>query len=226
MNTSLALWHDHSTILLTGYILFAVWVIYDSAVFLTSQEYAQKCGKKVSDLQETIEEPVVYMIAPSTSSPSDQLDLIGDHLECLSELSQTIASSNGIEIRDELWFFSGDNPAQEFERGAQIEKSVPVGGAFLPNACSLAPPKKAQLRAPLSPYTQPGPVVGVPGWQTGAKALCLNSQSPQACKPVRRAPTWLTTALVEWNALLTIPFLGGVREQAFGNLLCSEVFHV
>jgi len=28
---------------------------------------------------------------------------------------------------------------------------VPVGGAFLPNACSLAPPKKAQLRAPLSP---------------------------------------------------------------------------
>ena len=33
-----------------------------------------------------------------------------------------------------------------------IEKSVPVGGAFLPNACSLAPPKKAQLRAPLSPF--------------------------------------------------------------------------
>ena len=42
------------------------------------------------------------------------------------------------------------------------------------------------------------------GWQTGAKALCLFSQSPQACKPVRRAPTWLTTALVEWIALLTI----------------------
>jgi len=32
-----------------------------------------------------------------------------------------------------------------------LEKRVPVGGAFLPNACSLAPPKKAQLRAPLSP---------------------------------------------------------------------------
>ena len=35
--------------------------------------------------------------------------------------------------------------------------------------------------------------VGVPGWQTGAKALCLYSQSPQACKPVRRAghrPGW------------------------------------
>ena len=46
--------------------------------------------------------------------------------------------------------------------------------------------------------------VGVPGWQTGAKALCLYSQSPQACKPIRRAPTWLTTALMEWNALHTI----------------------
>ena len=32
---------------------------------------------------------------------------------------------------------------------------------------------------------------GVPGWQTGATALCLYSQSPQACKPVCRAPTWL-----------------------------------
>jgi len=50
--------------------------------------------------------------------------------------------------------------------------------------------------------------VGVPGWQTGAKALCLYSQSSQACKPVRRAPTWLTTALVEWNELHTILALG------------------
>ena len=31
------------------------------------------------------------------------------------------------------------------------EKSVTVGGALLPNVCSLAPPKKAQLRAPFSP---------------------------------------------------------------------------
>ena len=50
--------------------------------------------------------------------------------------------------------------------------------------------------------------VGVPGWQTGAKALCLYSQFPQACKPICRALTWLTTALVEWNALHTILALG------------------
>ena len=45
--------------------------------------------------------------------------------------------------------------------------------------------------------------LGVPaaGWKTGAKALCLYNQFPQACKPIRRAPPWLTSALVEWNAL-------------------------
>ena len=44
------------------------------------------------------------------------------------------------------------------------------------------------------------------GWpvQTGTKTLCLYSHSPQACKPVHRAPTWPTTAWMEWNALHTI----------------------
>jgi len=56
---------------------------------------------------------------------------------------------------------------------------VRTSKSLVPKACSLTPPKKAQLRAPLSPL------------QT-------------ACKPVRRAPTSLTTALVAWNALLTI----------------------
>jgi len=46
--------------------------------------------------------------------------------------------------------------------------------------------------------------VGVPGWRTGTKALCLYSQFPQACKPVHRALTWLTAALMKWNALHTM----------------------
>ncbi len=44
-NRCLAMWHDHSTILQTGYILFAVSVVYDPAVFLTDEEYRQKTGK-------------------------------------------------------------------------------------------------------------------------------------------------------------------------------------
>ena len=56
---------------------------------------------------------------------------------------------------------------------------------------------KAYANHPWS-VTEPE-AVGVPGWQTGTKALCLYSQSPQACKPIQG-----TTALVEWNALQTI----------------------
>ena len=41
---TLAIWHDHSTVLQTGYILFAVWVVYDQAVFLTEAEYKAKSG--------------------------------------------------------------------------------------------------------------------------------------------------------------------------------------
>ena len=37
---TLAIWHDHSTILQTGYILFAVWVVFDPAVFYTQDEWA------------------------------------------------------------------------------------------------------------------------------------------------------------------------------------------
>jgi len=43
---------------------------------------------------------------------------------------------------------------------------------------------KAYANHPWS-VTEPE-AVGVLGWQTGTKALCLYSQSPQACKPVRR----------------------------------------
>ena len=126
---TLALWHDHSTILQTGYILFAVWVIYDVAVFLTKEEYMEKHGKPINNLQEIVEDPIVYMIAPSSSSPSDQLALIGDRLECLAELPQQIASSSGILFQDELRFFCGDKPAQQFERGTQI------GGTYKCGSC-------------------------------------------------------------------------------------------
>lgn len=43
---SLAIWHDHSTILNNGLIMITVHVIYDKAVFLTNEEYHQKTGKR------------------------------------------------------------------------------------------------------------------------------------------------------------------------------------
>ena len=106
-SNTLAIWHDHSTGLQTGYILFAVCVVYDQAVFLTESEYTAKTGKHADNIQALIEEPEVYMIAPSSSSPSDQIALVGDRLECLQELSSLSKAPNGEEVYDKLRFFVG-----------------------------------------------------------------------------------------------------------------------
>ena len=44
---------------------------------------------------------------------------------------------------------------------------------------------------------------------TKRKVSFPDPERAHACKPVRRAPTWLTTALMKWNALHTIPAPGG-----------------
>ena len=72
--------------------------------------------QQVTNLQEIIEEPVVYMIAPSTSSPEHQIALVSDRVECLMELTQPILSKCGVEVNDKLRFFCGDAPARQFER--------------------------------------------------------------------------------------------------------------
>ena len=114
----LALWHDHSTILHTGYILFAVWILYDPKIFLT-EEYASLSGQQISNLQEIIKEPVIYdcsqfviaRIADSTSSRSSRMP---------TELSRPVLSNSGVEVYDRVGFFCGDTPARQFERGTQL----------------------------------------------------------------------------------------------------------
>ena len=129
---NLAMWHDHSTILRTGYILFAVWVVYDPIVFLTDDEYKTQTGQFVSNVQEVIEEPAIYMIAPSSSSPDEQLALVPDRVECLQQLTQPIVSQTGLHINDCLRFFCGDKPAQQFERGTQL------GGNYKCGSCGCS----------------------------------------------------------------------------------------
>lgn len=121
---TLAVWHDHSTVLRQGYVLFAVWVVYDTGVYLTEGEYkAAHSSTPVKNLQEEIE-PQIHMIAPSASTLSDQLALVADRLECLQELEENVVAPNGVPLIDKMRFFCGDKPAQQFERGAQ------VGGAY------------------------------------------------------------------------------------------------
>ena len=93
--------------------------------FRLSLKYKLKTGKSVDCIQTIIEEPEIYMIAPCTSSGSDQLALISDRLECLDTPCKT---SNGTLISDTMRFFCGDKPAQQFERGTQVGGKYKCGG--------------------------------------------------------------------------------------------------
>lgn len=127
----LALWHDHSSILGAGYILMTVHVLYESAVFLTEDEYKTKFNES-HHIQQLVEEPELYMLCLSSSSPSDQIATISDRLDCLLDLQNPIQSSSGIDIHDKMLFFVGDHPAQAYERGSQI------GGNYKCGNCGCA----------------------------------------------------------------------------------------
>ncbi len=90
-----------------------VQVVYDLAVFLSCLT-----GEVGKNLQQLVKKPELYIIALSSSSPSDQLAIIPDRLDDLYELSRSTRSSRGIEVHDTARFFIGDHPAQQFESGS------------------------------------------------------------------------------------------------------------
>ena len=72
---------------------------------MSRQDLEDRQGTSIQIIQSLVEEPMIYMIAPSSSCPIHQLALVGDRVEYLQELSNPVSASNGIEIRDCLWFF-------------------------------------------------------------------------------------------------------------------------
>ncbi len=125
---TISFWHDHSSILGRGYILVVmVQVAYDLAVLMSESEYFAATRKVARNLQQLVEEPELYIVALSSSSPSDQLAIIPDRLDDLYELSDGVSTSGGIEVDDTLRFFIGDHPAQQFERGTQIGGTCKCG---------------------------------------------------------------------------------------------------
>ena len=98
-------------------------------MFYTQAEWVERETRQSrANIQSLVEEPMIYMIAPCSFSPVDQLALVGDRLECLQELSLPVKASNGIEVNDCLRFLCGDKPAQQFERGTQIGGIYKCGG--------------------------------------------------------------------------------------------------
>ncbi len=121
----LLLWHDHATLLGSGYILITLTILYDSAVFLTTAEYTTPTERL--NVCERIEKPQIYLITRGTSSISDHLALIGDRVDCLHTLPTKLTTSNGIKVVDHMLFFCGDKPAQNFERGTQMGGNFKLG---------------------------------------------------------------------------------------------------
>lgn len=91
---TVALWHDHSTILGRGYILLTAKIMYDPALFKSNQETTLL----VKDIQAYVEEPEICMIAVSSSSINDQAALIADRVNCIREMNVELYTGNGISI--------------------------------------------------------------------------------------------------------------------------------
>ena len=104
------LWHDHATILSTGFLMITVHTLYDPAVFLTNSEDQQYTQSAV-DIQTEVEKPEIYMLALGSSSIEDQAAVLPDRIDCLHELAEPVVTTSGIKVYDTLWFFIGDHPA-------------------------------------------------------------------------------------------------------------------
>ena len=117
------MWHNHSTILQTGYVLFAVWIVYDQAVFYAQAEWTQKQTRQSrANIQSLVEEPTIYTNAPSSSSPADQLALVGDRLQ---ELPQPVMVQTSVIAYDS---FAATNPHNNLREGHKLEARTSVGG--------------------------------------------------------------------------------------------------
>ena len=111
------IWHDHSSLANSGFMLFLMRQLYDPAIHLTKSEYLQKTGR-IIDIQATIEKPHLYILAKARATMEDQLKFISTRNECLQNISESL-KVDGLEIKDTMRLMNGDKPAVEFESGNQ-----------------------------------------------------------------------------------------------------------
>ena len=89
-------------------------ILYDRAIFLTSDEFKTKIGTNVN-IQAIIEKPQIHFIARCRSSEDEQIA----RLSCIKQTSNPLKSPAGTELFDVRRFFKADSPARQFEQGQQ-----------------------------------------------------------------------------------------------------------
>ena len=77
---NIQMWHDASVITSHGHILFCINILYDPAVFYTSEEYKQITGFHIN-VQREVESPELYIIGRCKSN-DEQLGYIQSRVNC------------------------------------------------------------------------------------------------------------------------------------------------
>ena len=127
---NLMAWLDNSTVANHGHLLCLITCLYDPAVFYTSKEYKAITGKDV-DTQKEIEKPEVHFITQCSSADEEQLMYSETRLECIQQLKGNL-TIEGVEYKDKMRFFHGDNPARAHEAGQQ------KGGNYFCSTCEVS----------------------------------------------------------------------------------------
>lgn len=116
---NLKVWHDHSAILNHSYVSFMISALYDTAVFLTDEEFKERYPDRTPvDVQSAVEKPCLYILGQSKATDVDQLSYTSTRLEDINSLHQP-TYFKGTANYDVLRVFSGDGPARQFEAGHQ-----------------------------------------------------------------------------------------------------------
>ena len=98
--------------------MITIHTLYDPVVLWTDEEYWQQHPHHQGFcLQSEIEQPEIYLLTLGGSSVEDQSALIGDRIDCPTNLKTSIDAGNGIMINDNI---TGDHPAPQFEQGTKL----------------------------------------------------------------------------------------------------------
>lgn len=81
------MWHDHSTVLVHGYVMITV-------IFFTIKEMLGQ--ESFHNIQSFIDEPEIHILAMSSSCAEGQAALVKDRINCIKELTTDLCTPKGI----------------------------------------------------------------------------------------------------------------------------------
>ena len=126
----LIFWHDGSSLSSHSHILIMVSCLYDTAVFVTDEEYFKSEGSLIN-IQARIEKPFLY-------STDQQLLYSDERLSDILEIKKPLTTTDGKAFK--VRAFKGDHPASQFEAGQQKGGNYACHGCCINSNCAKSLP--------------------------------------------------------------------------------------